>query len=134
MFACGGGDGGDGSSDPGDTVEEGLFLDAAAQGLTYQTPTQSGETDDEGTFEYTKSTPPENVTFSVGTLVIGSAPGQDIITPVDLVPGATDETDPTVTNISIFLLGMETMVTMVAMEMMEKVMVAFFPSAERSPD
>ncbi|PNX50079.1 MAG: hypothetical protein BV456_07935, partial [Thermoplasmata archaeon M8B2D] len=35
----------------------------------------------------------------IGDLMLGSAPGSDIMTPIDLVPGAVDETDPTLTNI-----------------------------------
>ena len=106
---CGGGGGGNGdgdggSSDTGDNVQQGVFLDSAVEKIDYQTATQSGETDADGTFNYMSG---ETVTFSIGDLAIGSAPGQDTVTPVDIVPGATDETDPTVTNITIFLLGLD---------------------------
>ena len=74
----------------------GVFLDAPVGGLNYQTATMSGITDENGTFMYHDG---ETVAFKVGDLMLGSAPGSEIMTPIDLVPGAVDETDPTVTNI-----------------------------------
>jgi len=100
----GGGGGGGGDGDTGNTVQQGVFLDSAVEGIDYETLTQSGETDPNGAFDYMSG---ETVTFSIGDLVIGTASGQETITPVDMVAGATDETDPTVTNISIFLLGLD---------------------------
>ena len=88
--ACSGG----GSSSPAANVDNpgsllsGVFVDAPVEGLNYQTATMSGITDENGT-----------VTFMIGDLMLGSAAGSDIMTPIDLVPGAVDETDPTVTNI-----------------------------------
>ena len=74
----------------------GVFLDAPVEGLNYQTATMNGITDENGTFMYHEG---ETVAFMIGDLMLGSAPGSDIMTPIDLVPGAVDETDPTVTNI-----------------------------------
>ena len=93
--ACSGG----GSSSPAASVDNpltGVFVDAPVEGLNYQTETMSGITDENGTFKYHEG---ETVTFMIGDLMLGSAPGSDIMTPIDLVPGAFDETDPTVTNI-----------------------------------
>jgi hypothetical protein len=93
--ACSGG----GSSVPaasGNNALTGVFVDAPVEGLNYQTDTMSGITDQNGTFKYHEG---ETVTFMIGDLMLGSAPGSDIMTPIDLVPGAVDETDPTVTNI-----------------------------------
>ena len=42
----------------------------------------------------------ETVTFFIGNLMLGVAPGKQIMTPIDMVPEAVDETHPTVTNIS----------------------------------
>jgi para-nitrobenzyl esterase len=74
----------------------GVFLDAPVEGLNYQTATISGVTDEFGTFMYHDG---ETVSFMIGDLMLGFAPGSDIMTPIDLVPGAVDETNPTVTNI-----------------------------------
>jgi len=74
----------------------GVFVDAPVEGLNYQTATMSGITDENGSFQYHEG---ETVIFMIGDLMLGSAPGNDIMTPIDLVPGAVDETDPTVTNI-----------------------------------
>jgi len=93
--ACSGG----GSSSPAASIDNsftGVFVDAPVEGLNYQTETLSGITDENGTFKYHVG---ETVTFMIGDLMLGSAPGSDIMTPIDLVPGAVNETDPTVTNI-----------------------------------
>jgi hypothetical protein len=93
--ACSGG----GSSSPAASVDNpltGVFVDAPVEGLNYQTATMSGITDENGTFKYHEG---ETVTFMIGDLMLGSAPGSEIMTPIDLVPGAVDETDPTVINI-----------------------------------
>ena len=74
----------------------GIFLDSPVEGLNYQTATMSGVTDADGTFLYHYG---ETVTFFIGNLMLGASPGREIITPIDIVPGAFDETHPTVTNI-----------------------------------
>lgn len=63
------------------TVLKGVFVDAAVQGLSYQTNTQSGITNANGEFSYVDG---ETVTFSVGDVVIGSAQGQEVLTPINL--------------------------------------------------
>ncbi|MDM8526285.1 hypothetical protein QUF80_23145 [Desulfococcaceae bacterium HSG8] len=84
------------------TLKDGVFLDAAAvEGLRYETASQSGVTDSEGTFRYQEG---ETVEFSISeTVILGQAPAEPVMTPVDLVGRATYETHPTVTNICRFL-------------------------------
>lgn len=102
---CGGGSddtGGDGPPHGG--LQEGFFLDSAVEGLQYKTETQSGITDENGIFMYLEG---ETVTFSLGNIVLGSTNANSIITPIDLVAGATDETNPTVTQICMFLQSLD---------------------------
>jgi len=98
----GGGDsGGEGGGDPIGTDLSGQFVDSAVSGLRYVTSggTQ-GTTDASGTFSYKAG---ETVSFYLGEILIGEASGAAIVTPVSLVPGATDETNTTVSNIARFL-------------------------------
>jgi para-nitrobenzyl esterase len=81
-------------------LQTGTFVDSPVQGLTYQTATTSGTTGANGTFGYY---PNETVTFSVGGVALGATAGTAVVTPVNLVAGATGVTDQTVTNIGIFL-------------------------------
>ena len=98
FFACsGGGSGGD----DGSSVQTGSFLDSAVAGITYTTPTQSGIT---STFKYLNG---ESVQFSMGSVILGEAQGKEWLSPVDLVPGAIDETNPAVTNIARFLQSLD---------------------------
>ncbi len=85
-------------------VNTGVFLDSAVEGLHFKTATQSGFTDAAGTFFHMDG---ETVQFHMGDVLIGEAPAEPFITPVDLIPGATDETHPTVINISRFLQTMD---------------------------
>lgn len=102
LTACGGG-GSDDTKAPV-VMSQGIFVDAPVKGLQYKSPSASGVTDAMGKFDYV---PGETVTFSVGGTVIGSAVGGAVITPVQLVPGATDVTNDTVTNIASFLQSLD---------------------------
>ncbi|MGH7725171.1 MAG: hypothetical protein ACREOU_07040 [Candidatus Eiseniibacteriota bacterium] len=82
----------------------GVFLDGAVQGLEYTGGTKTGTTDAAGTFQYDTGS---NVTFRIGDIVLGTGAGAAILTPVELVPGAVDELDPTVTNLTRFLLTVD---------------------------
>ncbi len=95
---CGGGSGGDSSDNTPNqaTPTTGQFIDSPVQGLRYQTATQSGTTDELGTFQYLEG---ETIIFRLGTLELGQAPGEETITPVDLVEGATDSSNAAVVNI-----------------------------------
>ncbi len=82
----------------------GNFIDSAVEGLDYETPTKSGITDVDGFFEYQQG---ESITFSIGDLVLGECKGQEILTPIEIVYGASDENDPVVTNICRFLQSLD---------------------------
>ena len=100
LAACGGGGGGGSAS----SLQTGTFIDSPVQGLDYVTSTQSGTTNGQGSFHYRAG---EIITFSIGDVVLGSTVAKSLITPLDLVAGAQDETDPTVTNILRFLQSLD---------------------------
>ncbi|MBF0621418.1 MAG: putative Ig domain-containing protein, partial [Magnetococcales bacterium] len=79
---------------------EGVFEDAAVSNITFSTATFSGTTDSEGNFQYA---PGETVTFSIGDIVIGTATGAGVVTPLDMVDGADSVENDQVTNIIRFL-------------------------------
>ncbi len=91
-FGCSGGGGGGGSS----SVSSGSFVDNVVEGLEYETNTQSGLTDKDGNFKYKQG---ETVTFRIGGLFLGQCVALKTLTPIDIVNGAIDETDPMVTNL-----------------------------------
>lgn len=99
ITACGS----NGSATGGDVLQ-GQFKDNYVEGISYATATQSGVTDKSGTFNYQKG---ETVTFKLGGIVLGSAPGSQLVTPVDVVTGATDEDDDAVTNIGRLLQSLD---------------------------
>ena len=84
-------------------TKTGSFVDSEVEGIEYTSADGSGETtfsgvtDENGSFNYYEG---DTVTFNIGGIVIGSATAEPVITPVDLVDGAADETDSTVTNIA----------------------------------
>ena len=100
IIGCGGGGGGgDGGGSPSTatpTLQTGTFVDSPVQGLSYETATQSGVTDANGTFKYQTG---ETIKFFLGDILIGQATAKETMTPVDLVPGATNEMHQSVTNI-----------------------------------
>lgn len=100
--ACGGGGGG--SSGNGQTTSTGVFLDSPVAGLTYRTATQSGVTNAAGEYRYL---PGETVTFSIGGITLGQALAGPVVSPLTLVAGAVDASDPTVTNIVRLLLTLD---------------------------
>jgi hypothetical protein len=97
--ACGGG--GDGNGGP----SGGVFLDSAVEGLAWTSGALSGTTDAEGSFSIDGN---NTAVFSLGGIELGFAPPESVVTPVDLVAGAADETHPTVTNIARFLQTLDT--------------------------
>ncbi len=93
LTACGGG----GGSGAATTTAVATFIDSPVQGLAYRSASRSGLTDRNGNFPYT---PGETVTFSVGSLVLGSVtPTGNKVTPLQIVPGASSATDARVTRI-----------------------------------
>ena len=93
-----------GCSDSSSGTREGQFIDSPVEGLTFETQTISGTTDAEGSFLFSSG---EQVTFSIGGIVLGSTRARSIITPIDLVPGARDENNPAVINIVRLLLTLD---------------------------
>ena len=91
----GGGGGGDGDTPPAAALQSGVFVDSMVDGLWYETETRSGYTEN-GTFRYM---PGETVGFYIGNLFIGEGVAKSKMSPIDLVAGAEDETNQTVTNI-----------------------------------
>ncbi len=100
LSACG--SRGDDAGKP--TLQKGIFLDSAVEGLHYQSGEHSGTTDANGTFFFEAG---QSLRFSLGGIVLGEAVAQAVMTPVELVQGAEDETHPTVVNISRFLQSLD---------------------------
>lgn len=102
LTACGG------SDDPppvtADTPSVGVFEDSPVAGLYYETPSYSGTTNSAGEYDYM---PGETVSFSIGGISLGSSLAGPVVTPLSLVSGAIDATDPVVTNIVRLLLTMD---------------------------
>lgn len=103
ISGCGGG-GGDGAVLSSESFMEGVFIDSAVEGLEYETATRTGMTDENGTFMYQEG---NTIRFYVGDVVLGEGPAKSVMTPIDLVDGATDETHPAVINMTRFLQTMD---------------------------
>jgi hypothetical protein len=71
----------DGGSSDSKDVQYGTFIDSPVEGLKFETDTQSGMTDPEGTFSYLDG---ENVSFSLGGTVFPEVLGSGKITPMTL--------------------------------------------------
>jgi hypothetical protein len=59
----------------------GIFLDAAVEGLNYTTESQSGKTNVDGEFIFQLN---EDITFSIGDIVLPSVKAATYITPLDI--------------------------------------------------
>lgn len=94
LAACGGGGGGGGGP-------SGVLLDSAVGGVDYSTSGGGlGTTDANGTFRYGNG---QSVLFRIGDVILGNVQGAAVVTPVDLILGAADESDPGVINLARFL-------------------------------
>ena len=105
LSSCGGGGGGDAPASI-----TGVFLDSPVNGLKYEA-NPSGLTDTTrggGKFVCKEG---DTIGVYVGDVALGQTPCKEIVTPIDLVPGAIDETDPLknpiVTNIARFLISLD---------------------------
>lgn len=98
-----GGGGGPVQSEEG-TYRTGYFVDSPVEGLGYRTLTFAGTTDENGGFMYV---PGEPVTFFIGDIVLGSAAGKNIITPVDLGGRLADTSNTRVINIARLLMSLD---------------------------
>jgi uncharacterized repeat protein (TIGR02543 family) len=85
-------------------IREGLFVDAPVAGLTYETPTQSGVTDEDGTFFYEDG---QTIQFFLGASPLGDAPAGPRLSPLDLVEDAEGPENPAVTNMARLLLALD---------------------------
>jgi len=95
LAGCGGGGGGD--SESASSSQVATFIDSPVSGLEFESSSVSGITDAYGNFTYKEG---ERVTFHIGNLYLGSAvPSNHRVTPLNLVQGATDSSDPRVTRI-----------------------------------
>ena len=110
LAACGGGGSGGGPAagppvgPPAPTIASGVFKDSNVSGLSFASGGETGTTGTDGDFTYEVGQP---VIFSVGGVTIGSAGGESIVTPIDLVPGSSSSTLE-VQNIVRFLLMLDT--------------------------
>lgn len=104
LIGCGGSSGSSGSnnesndsSDGGSagTQASGVFVDAPVEGLEYEIEGERFITDDRGVFNYE---PGQEISFYIGDIFLGSTLGHSVLTPLDLVPLAVDESDQRVIN------------------------------------
>ncbi|MEH6564809.1 MAG: carboxylesterase family protein [Halopseudomonas sp.] len=98
---------GDDNDDGGDVVElsTGTFIDSAVAGLDYRSATvDNGQTDAAGQFKYK---PDERVSFAIGDLELGAATGAEQLTPLSITEGASDASDPRVTNMLVLLQSLD---------------------------
>ena len=118
-----GGGGGENASNVDDSSKSAigvLRLSSPIGGVEYTTKYTSGVTDSVGRFEYkysgmSVSGPSdrlaanigEEITFSIGGIVLGDTKDKAVVTPVDLVEDANDISNDTVINISKFLLTLD---------------------------
>lgn len=84
-------------------VLNGILIDSAVTGVAFSTDTQTGVTDNNGTFDYLAG---EQITFSIGSLQFPSVAAQDVITPEDFAIGS-DDPAATTTNIARLLQSLD---------------------------
>lgn len=105
LFACGGNGAGsaDTSTPAAATVGSlavGAFVCPPVAGLAYESASQSGLTDVNGNFNYQVGSP---VTFKVGDIVVGSATGSGVLTPISLAGSGASADSPKAVAIVQFL-------------------------------
>jgi Ca2+-binding EF-hand superfamily protein len=97
-LACGGGGGSSSTEAPSASlskVQTGTFIDSPVKGLRYQTTSLEGSTDGEGRFYYREG---EEVTFKLGSTLLGKASGGNTITPAHLFGVANNSEDRRLVN------------------------------------
>ena len=87
-----------------ENAKQGRFLDGPVTGLQYDSPSWTGITGANGIFLYQDG---EIATFSIGNVRLGTSWAKEIITPIDLVAGAENTTNPVVINISQLLQSLD---------------------------
>ena len=101
LAGCGGGGG---TVATPENVQTGRLLDGPVCGVQYATPSWSGVTEFDGTFNYQEGEP---IIFFLGNVILGTARANRFVTPIDMVPEAADTTDPNVINICRFLQSLD---------------------------
>lgn len=104
MYGCG--SSGDSTTERSMQVtapSKGVFTDSPVAGIFYQTSSLRGITDAHGEFQYY---PGETVTFSIGDVLIGSAPARPKLTPIELSFVMNDRNPKTI-NIARFLQSLD---------------------------
>lgn len=86
--------------DTGSSFRYGYFIDSAVEGLGYTYNGRTDTTNRDGRFKYS---PGGTITFSIGTLELGTATGATTMTPLDLVPGAVDASNQIVNNMLVLI-------------------------------
>jgi hypothetical protein len=104
VTGCSQGGGGPAVFKPEGTYQTGFFVDSPVEGLQYHTITWDSTTDSEGTFYYQNG---EQITFSIGGVVLGRTTARGIITPVDLDNHVQPNFSTKVINITRFLLSLD---------------------------
>lgn len=104
LAACGGGS--DDDAGPGSApTSTGVFLDSPVAGLSYTTSSGlSGVTNAAGQFQYR---PGDTVTFSIGSLQIGSASGGATVTPAHITADQGGEDSNRFTNLLVLLQSLD---------------------------
>ncbi|SDU26210.1 alpha/beta fold hydrolase [Halopseudomonas salegens] len=90
------------SSDDGPL--SGQFIDSPVAGLSFRTDSTNGLTDADGNFQYLRG---ETVHFAIGDLDLGSATGQPVLSPVDLIAEADDSSHPAAINLARLLQSLD---------------------------
>jgi hypothetical protein len=85
------------------SMQTGRLFDSEVEGVEYRTATQSGVTDPGGRFLYFEG---ETVEFFIGNLSLGSAKGQGMITPANLV-NENEDPETQVVNIARLLQSLD---------------------------
>ena len=103
LVACGGDIETDSESTP--TEKKGYFIDSPVEGLDYSTTPGGliGKTNSEGQYDYVDG---DDVTFSIGKVILGTVPAAGVVTPQDLVFEAEID-DPEVVNIARLLMTLD---------------------------
>jgi hypothetical protein len=97
IYGCGGG--GHGSDSSSDSMM-GVFIDSPVGGVSYDSESHSGTTNEGGEFFFT---PGETMRFMLADIYMGQAPAESSMTPIHIVDGATNSSHPTVTNMIRFM-------------------------------
>ena len=87
LCACGGSGDGGSSNEPVNALT-GVFVDARVAGLEVEGPSGRSQTDALGRFDYAAD---DTLQFLIGDILLGATTGAAIVTPIQLVPGATGE-------------------------------------------